>query len=46
VFYCLSHATSHFVFGYFCLGWPGPWFSYLCFLHSWDDRYTTSHTAY
>jgi hypothetical protein len=29
-----------------CPGWPRPWSSYLCFRHSWNDRYVSSWQAF
>jgi hypothetical protein len=44
--YLLSHTPSPFCFSYcfnrlwsFCLGWPGPWSSYVDLPHSWEDRW-------
>jgi hypothetical protein len=44
--YHLSHISSFSYFSnrvlYLCLGWPGPQFSYFCFLCSWDDKMSTT----
>jgi hypothetical protein len=49
----LSHSLSPFCFAYFwyrvlCLflGQPGQPSSFLCFLHSWDDRHVSPHPAF
>jgi hypothetical protein len=39
VLYYLSQAPFVLVILRIFQGWPGPWSSYLHFLHGWDDRY-------
>jgi hypothetical protein len=48
-----SRTVSPFCFGYFlnrvsllCMGWPGSKSFYLCFPHSWNDRYVLPCPAF